>query len=78
MDRKMKTHLTKSWRTTICGIGTATGLGIMGAPLIGWINGDHRHSVMVVGWCLCVTFAVLQGIVSRDHGVSSEVAGVKH
>lgn len=63
----MKNSATQSWRTTLCGIGTATGLGLMGAPLIGWVNGDGRHSVMVAGWFCCVICALLQGIHSRDH-----------
>lgn len=71
----MKTFITKSWKTTLCGVGIATGLGLMGAPLIGWVNCDHRHAFMVCGWFICVGSALLLGIACRDHNVTSEQAG---
>lgn len=70
----MKTHITKSWRTTAAGCVIAVGQYLVLSPLIGWNNGDHRHCMMVAGLFTTISGCVLLGLGARDHSVSSEEA----
>ena len=76
----MKSFFTRSWKTTLCGLGMGAGNFLVLAPVANirclgsWINGDARHSYMVAGVVVVVASCVLLGIVSRDHNVSSEQA----
>jgi len=61
----MKTHITKSWKTSTCGVLIGIGQFLVLAPLANvrwlgnWTNGDNRHAYMCAGVVLAVAGCTL-------------------
>ena len=67
-----------SWKTTVGGIMTSIGLGLLGAQAMDFIPHEWQAKFMLFGWLLTIIGPSITGIAARDNGVqSSEVPAIQ-
>lgn len=61
-----------SWKTSLGGILTALGAGLLGANALGWMPPQWQARFMLAGWLLTILGPAITGVFARDNNVTSE------
>lgn len=67
----------RSWKTTLAGTLTSTGVVLIGAGAIELLPPKVKTASIVIGFILTVAGTFIGGLVARDNDVTSEEAGAK-